>query len=355
MIHDAMTPHERLAAWGRGEPIDRLPCVPIVGNGAARVLGVKVRELRADAATLAAAHVAAWRRFGYDNVRIFTDLYVLAEALGARVTVPEDETAYLAAPAITEPAAIASLRPADPARDGLLPAHLEALRRTLDAIGDQVPVSAALTGPLTTASFLIGAETLSRLMLKNPEAVHALCEIALESATRFAAAILAAGGVPSLTEPMASSTVISPRQFAVFAQPYLTRLVAFIHRHGKPVTLHICGKTAKSWEGMVATGADTLSLDNEVDLAAAAAQLGDRVRIMGHVHPTAVLLQGTPAEVRTAVRACVRQAHAAPKGYIVASGCSLPVETPFANIDAMLDAVREIGWPVDQEHLEATS
>jgi uroporphyrinogen decarboxylase len=37
---------------------------------------------------------------------------------------------------------------------------------------------------------------------------------------------------------------------------------------------------------------------------------------------------------------------------IVASGCSLPVETPFANIDAMLDAVREIGWPVDADDLE---
>jgi uroporphyrinogen decarboxylase len=37
---------------------------------------------------------------------------------------------------------------------------------------------------------------------------------------------------------------------------------------------------------------------------------------------------------------------------IVASGCSLPVETPFANIDAMLDAVREIGWPVDADELE---
>ena len=36
----------------------------------------------------------------------------------------------------------------------------------------------------------------------------------------------------------------------------------------------------------------------------------------------------------------------------MASGCSLPVETPFSNIDAMLDAVREIAWPVDGDALE---
>jgi uroporphyrinogen decarboxylase len=52
------------------------------------------------------------------------------------------------------------------------------------------------------------------------------------------------------------------------------------------------------------------------------------------------------------VRSCVRKAHDNPKGLVVASGCSLPVETPFANIDAMLDAVREIGWPVNAEELE---
>jgi len=34
---DSMTPLERLNAYGQSAPIDRLPCVPIVGNTAARV------------------------------------------------------------------------------------------------------------------------------------------------------------------------------------------------------------------------------------------------------------------------------------------------------------------------------
>jgi uroporphyrinogen decarboxylase len=67
------------------------------------------------------------------------------------------------------------------------------------------------------------------------------------------------------------------------------------------------------------------------------------------------MLQGTPDEVRQAVRECMRKAHDNPKGLIVASGCSLPVETPFVNIDAMLNAVREIGWPVHiEEEMETT-
>lgn len=349
MIKDPLTPRQRLAAYARGEDIDRLPCVPIVGNTAARVIGARVGQLRGDAALLAEAHIRAWQRFGYDGVRIFTDLYVLAEAMGARVNCPVDETAYLAEAAIRSVADIAGLRPADPRRDGLLPTHLEAARRTVDAIGAQVPVSVAVTGPLTTASFLIGAENLGRLMIKNPDAVHHLCGIALEAALRYTAAILAAGAVPSLTEPMASGTVISPRQFESFALPYLKRLVDFIHDQGQSVTLHICGKTNKVWDAMVQSGADTLSLDNEVDLAAARDKIGGQVRLMGNVHPTAVLLEGTPEQVRQAVRECIRQAGNSPRGLIVASGCSLPTETPFAKIDAMMNAVREIGWPFAQE------
>jgi uroporphyrinogen decarboxylase len=351
MSRDRLTPRERLAAYGRGEALDRLPCVPIVGNGAARVIGAKIGELRGNGRLIAEAQIAAWRLFGYDTVRIFTDLYGQAEAMGATVHYPEDETAYLATPAITTPQQISRLRPADPYRDGHLLAHLEAMERTGAAIGHAVPVAGALTGPFTTASFLIGAETLSRLLLRDPVAAHRLCHIALETALAYAEAMLATGAVPSLTEPMASSTVISPRQFREFVFPYLKQLIDFLHARGHQVTLHICGRTGRIWEDMVAAGADTLSLDNEVDLAEAKVQVGDHARLMGNIHPSAVMLQGNPAEVRRAVFACLRQAGDNPRGFIVASGCSLPTETPFANIHAMLDAVREAGWPLQPEQL----
>lgn len=346
MSHDFMTPIERFVAYQRGESIDRLPCVPIVGNTAARVLGIKVSEFRGNSRLIADAQIAAYRRFGYDVVRIFTDLYTQAEAMGAQIHYPEDETAYLEKPAISSADEIGSLRPVDPYKDGNLPQHLEAMEKTFSAIGREVPVTGALTGPFTTASFLIGTENLSRLMLKNPDAVHQLCEVTVQGALSYAKAIIDTGCTPSLTDAMCSSTVISPKQFREFGQPYLKRLVEYIHGRGRSVTLHICGKTAPIWEAMADTGADCLSLDNAANLEEAKAKIGYRVRIMGNIPPTEVLLQGTRAQVYAAVRKCVGQAHDNPKGLIVASGCSLPVETPFANIDAMLDAVREIGWPI---------
>lgn len=352
MVKDQMTPIERMTAYNRGEMIDRLPCVPIVGNTAARVIGVKVSEFRGNGKLIARAHIEAYKLFRYDIIRIFTDLYTQAEAMGARVRYPLDETAYLEAPAINDVSEIANLKPADPYKDGNLPAHLEAMKIAVDAVGEEVTVTGALTCPFTNASFLISTEQLTRLTIKNPEAVHKLLEVSLETNLRYADAIIDAGCTPSLTDAMSSCTVISPKQFREFSFPYLKRLINHIHSRGKAVTLHICGKTRQIWEMMADAGADCISIDNAADLLEAKKKVGHRVRLMGNVKPSEVMLQGTPRDVRKAVIECVRKAYDNPKGYIVASGCSLPTETPFENIHAMLDTVREIGYPVSLEVLE---
>jgi uroporphyrinogen decarboxylase len=315
------------------------------------VIGVKVSELRNNGKLLAKAQVAAYRRFCYDGIRIFTDLYIQAEAMGAKVRCPLDETAYLESPAVSNVAQIDTLRPADPLKAGLLQEHLEAMARALEAVGEEVPVTGALTAPFTNASFLIGTENLVRLTLKKPQTVHRLCEVSLETSLRCAEAMLKTGCTPSLTDPMSSSTLISPRLFREFSFPYLKRLIDFIHGHGKPVTLHICGKTHPVWELMADAGADCLSIDNEAVLRDAKTKVGNRVRLMGNVPPAAVMFQGSGDEVRSAVRRCVSEAHDNPRGYILASGCSLPTETPFSNIDAMMNAVREIGYPVNESGL----
>ncbi|TWH47501.1 uroporphyrinogen decarboxylase family protein [Sporomusa sp. KB1] len=351
MAKDQMTPIERLTAYNQGDPIDRLPCVPIVGNTAARVIGVKVSELPTSGKLLAQAQIAAYRRFGYDIIRIFTDLYGQAEAMGAVIHYPEDETAYLDKPALTDISQIDNLKPADPYKDGHLPVQLEAMKIAVAEVGKEVTVTGALTGPFTTASFLIGAENLARLVAKNPEAVHRLCRLSLETCLTYAKAIIDTGCTPSLTDPMSSATIISPQKFKDFSLPYLKELIDYIHSRGKGVTLHICGKTAKVWEQMADAGADCISIDNAASLTEAKEKVGSRLRLMGNVKPSEIMLQGTVADVRLAVLSGVREAYNNPKGYIVASGCSLPTETPFANIDAMLDAVREIGYPITEEKL----
>lgn len=353
MAFDQMTPIERLTAYGKGQEIDRLPCVPIVGNTAARVIGAKVSEFRGNGKLIAKAQIEAYKLFRYDIIRVFTDLYTQAEAMGAKVHYPYDETAYLEAPAIEDISQIDSLSPADPYKDGNLPHHLEAMKIAVDTVGKEVTVTGALTCPFTNASFLVGAEKLVRLILRDPEKVHKLCEISLETNLRYAKAIIDAGCTPSLTDAMSSCTVISPKQFKEFSFPYLKRLIEYIHSRGKSVTLHICGKSSGIWHLMVEAGADCISIDNDADLLEAKKAVGDKVRLMGNVRPSEVMLEGTEELVRHATIECIKKAYDNPKGYIVASGCSLPTETPFRNIHAMLNTVREVGYPVNSRILES--
>lgn len=351
MLLDQMTPLERMAAYNKGEKVDRLPCIPSVGNGAARVIGAKISQFRNNGALIAQAQVESYKLFRYDVVRIFTDLYVQAEAMGAKVVYPSDETAHLECPAIRDISEIGSLLPPDPHKDGQLPAFLQAMKIALEEVGKEVGVIGSITCPFTTASFLIGIEQLTKLMLRDPQAAHKLCELSLEANLIWAEAILDTGCGVTLSDPVASSTIISPKQFREFAFPYLKRLISYINSRGKSATLHICGKTNKIWGDMVETGAACLSLDNVIDMAAAKAQVGAQVRLTGNVDPSAVMLQGSVDDVKAAVIDCVEKTYDSPKGYIVSSGCSLPTEVPFANIHAMMNTVREIGFPVTRGKL----
>jgi uroporphyrinogen decarboxylase len=92
-------------------------------------------------------------------------------------------------------------------------------------------------------------------------------------------------------------------------------------------------------------------MDNVVSLAECKNFLGNKMKILGNVDPSNVMYAGTPKEVRDAVINCVLEGYDSPKGYVIMSGCSLPVETPLENIQVMMDTAREIAYPVDPEKL----
>ena len=129
-----MTPKERAAAMAKGEEVDRLPCNPNVANGVARVYGCKISDFNTSARILADAQIASYRKFGYDGVRVFTDLFPWPEAMGAKVICPEDNTVDLLEPAIADAKDIGKLEPLNPYTDGRLPIHLEAMKYLIEPI-----------------------------------------------------------------------------------------------------------------------------------------------------------------------------------------------------------------------------
>lgn len=349
---DEMTPLERAKALASGNAIDRIQCNPNLSCGIARVDGRRISEFNVDPKALAGSAVATYRRFGLDSAKVFTDLFILSEAMGATVKFPDDDTPDLLRPAITDITQIETLRPVDPYKDGRLPVHLEAMEILYDAIGSEVPCSSLVVGPFTSAFFLIGVEKLVKLMIHDPETVHKLCEISLQSCMNFADAIVAKGLTPGIAEPMSSCTVVSPKHFREFAKPYIARFVAHIKSKGRPVSIHICGKTDAIFQDLADIGIDFFSIDNVVDLKKCVNEVGHRMKIGGNVDPSTIMYLGKPSEVRKKTLECIQSGFESPKGFMVMPGCGLPVETPLVNIDAMMDTAREVGWPITHEKIE---
>ncbi len=346
-MHDQMTPAQRAAAIAGGEKADRLPCNPNVANGVARIYGCKVSAFNTDAKTLAQAQIASYRRFGYDSIRIFTDLFPWAEAMGAKVIRPDDATVDLESPAISDISEIDRLVPADPHKDGRLPIQLEAMKYLVDGVNGEIGCSCGVAGAFTNAFFLLGVEKTLTLLRKNPEAVHKLCAVSLETVKAYAGAAMEIGLTPTISEPMSSCTVVSPKAFREFSLPYLRELIDFIKSKGRSVVLHICGQTDKIWQDVADLGIAGLSIDNVASIADCKRAVGDKTKILGNVEPGGIMFSGSPADVRLRTLECILDGYDSPKGYVVMSGCSLPVETPQENIQEMMDTVREVGYPVD--------
>lgn len=348
---DRMTPAERAFAIANGQQADRLPCNPNVANGVARIHGCKISQFNTDAKMLAKAQISSYRRFGYDSIRIFTDLFPWAEAMGATVKFPDDDTADLDQPAISDVSQIGSLEPANPYRDGRLPVQLDAMKYLVDEVGTEIGCSCGIVGAFTNAFFLMGVDKTLSMLRKDPESVHKLCRVSLETVKAYAAAAMDIGITPAISEPMSSCTVISPKAFREFSLPYLKELVDFIKSRGKGVIIHVCGQTDKIWEDLVGLGISGLSIDNVASIADCKKRVGDRTKILGNVDPGGIMYSGTPLDVRLRTLECILDGYDSPKGYVVMSGCSLPVESPQENIQAMMDTVREVAYPVDPDRV----
>lgn len=339
---DEMTPKERMTAALSGKPMDRVLTSPIILNHASRALGLTVREFCTSGKNMGEANIACYKKYGHDFVYIFSTTSTVAEAMGTIMKFPEDDAPQVDIPVAPTREDAKKLKPVDPKKDGRLPIYIEATERCVAAIGDEVFMIPVFGAPFTTAAALRGTEDFIRDLYRDPEFVHDLLKVATESCLNVVDAFVATGGVPIAVDPIATGSLVSEKHFREFALPYLKQVYERIKSHGLPGVLHICGKTKRVITAMADTGADILSLD-DIDLELAKELVGDRVCLMGNVNSSEVIFQGTPETVDLAAKECVQKAHDNPAGFILASGCEIPINSPEENVFALMNAGRKYG------------
>lgn len=341
---DEMTPKERMKAFGEEKAIDRIPCSPFLGESVAPTFGHTIYDYNHSIDTLVDVAVKSFETFRPDSIGFGPGLQGIPEAMGSEVMFPLNNTPYINKPAINDYSEIGKLSPIDPYKDGRIHYFLEALKITKDKLDNEVGVGTSVGGPFTVASFLRGTDKFLRDLTKNKEMAHQLLEISTQSVLNYIDAACDIGLTPGIAEPNASCTMISSKNFEEFAKPYLKRCMdRIIERTGGGSTLHICGKTKKVWGHMVDIGISNLSLDNVDDIGELKEAYGHKVCVIGNVDPVETMLRGSIEDVYKEARECIVKAHDSQKGFVLSTGCDVPIGTDPKNIIALMDAARIFG------------
>lgn len=340
-MNDILTPRERFNLLVIDEKPDRCVTLPLVTSHSATVAGISLKEYYTDGTALARSQIAAIEEYGHDAISVFTEVGIIAEAMGSEFAYPDEDLPVLKTPALCRFDA-GRLAIPDPAKDGRLHVYLDAIQYAYGALADRYPILAYIPAPFTTAMLLSEADQFLTDTLRRPDRIRQILDRCLAATVRFVRAVINAGGLPLIVDPLASASVISPRAYRLYALPFERALIAYLHRFDFDVTLHICGDTEPLLDLLPETGADLISLDR-VKLIDAMGRLAKRMRIVGN-YDTTELMSGAPDAIARQVKEMVKLGMTSEKGYVAATGCEVPVRAPGENIKAFIAAAKEVGW-----------
>ncbi len=274
--------------------------------------------------------VAGAQSIGFDAVRVPFCQTVEAEALGCALL----EGTVTSPPSIrTHPLQIGEdlAIPADLLERGRIPVVLGAIRHLKDLVGQEFAIIGGIIGPFSLVGHLVGVEELMVASMTEPEALRPLLERAVEVGIQYAQAMVAQGADVICIEDMeASPDLINPKTYQDLILAFERYLIAHIP---VPTILHICGNATAILEGMIASGADGISIEAKTDLEKAKALCQGRVSLIGPLDPVSLLLSGTPEEVyQESLKALSAGVD------ILAPGCGIAPLTPSVNLKAMVQA-----------------
>lgn len=340
---DSMTPNERLAAFFEHKDIDRLPAMPFLDSVGGKVAGMTHRRKRSCAKNHAQAQIECYERFGHDSMSIEYGLHGVGVACGSILSDPEDGVPAIISHHLKNLDNLHSLdiEMVSKKRDPWAKLNYEAMQICQDKWGHEVGLSVGLPGPFTAAASLYSIDRLLRSTRKEPEKVHELLRLCTDAVKILIEEFTDTGADIFLCDPIASGTIINPKTYREFVLPYTKELANCIHKQNVAMGYHICGNTSNITADMVESGCDFLSVDNQVDLKMAVDTAGNQVPVIGNVDPINVMMFGTFQQVDEAVQECLDKASDCPCGYIVSTGCDIPLNAPVENIDRFMEAVRK--------------
>lgn len=311
-------------------PILSFPCVSLLGTTVRKLISDS--DLQAEGMRLVAECTDAAAAVS------FMDLSVEAECFGAAVCVTDDEVPTIKGRFVNDEDEAAALS-VPPIGSGRTQIYIDAIEKACKVITDR-PVLAGMIGPFSLAARLLDVSEIMIDCYDDPDTVHTVLEKATDFLIGYAQAFKAAGanGV-MMAEPVAG--LLSPTLEAEFSAPYVKKIVDAVQDDHFIVIYHNCGDNVPLMlESILSTGCAAYHFGNAVDMAVMMEKMPADTVAMGNIDPAGVLRMGAPDSVRAAT--CKLMATCAKyPNFIPSSGCDIPPATPWENIDAFFEAVKD--------------
>jgi uroporphyrinogen decarboxylase len=324
----------------RFEPVERVPVwiMRQAGRYLPEYQAVRTRhsflEICKTPDLAAEVSLQPFRVLGVDAVIVFSDILIVAEAMGMPLDVP-DSGPVLSNP-VRDMDAVRRLRQFDPERDTKFVG--DAIRTICRAVGPDVPVIGFAAAPWTLACYMIEGRTrgdisvAKQMLRQEPEVLQELlARIAPATVSYLQSQIAAGAAVVQLFDTWAGE--LSPSEYDAFELPATQKVFEGLAKSGIPKILFAKG-SAPILTSLAKSGADVLSVDSRTDLADARRILGPRIALQGNVDPNILLLSDE------AVRGAARQAieKTGGLGHILNLGHGIMPTTPVANAKAFVEA-----------------
>lgn len=350
---EEMTRQERMAALIRGEPIDRVPLMLFGGSGfCARNAGYTLAEGYGDPQKSFKAQVMIMEQFGFYVEPYLNYASYGAWEFGGEARLPGSE--WEQAPKVVRTAVqseeeVWNLKLPDVTGAGLLPRIFEFCRI---AVAHDLPAIVPCGSPFTHAGNICGVERLCRWIIKKPDLVHHVLRLATDHILQIVKYAIDTFGADRVTGfegvTIEANQIISPKQFAEFALPYIKEVHEKVMAMGikRFSHYHICGEHNQNLpylDEVPVPPSSVASFGHEVDLTTAIKHFGNKCIIAGNVN-TSLIQTGTPQQVYEACCDCIEKGKKAPRGYALMAGCGMPPKAPPENVLMMKKAVEDCGW-----------
>jgi uroporphyrinogen decarboxylase len=321
-------PTERVPVWIMRQAGRYLPEYQAVRAHHSFLEICKTPELAAEVS------IQPFRVLGVDAIIVFSDILIVAEAMGLPLDVP-DSGPVLSNP-VRDAASVRRLREFDPLQETRFVG--DAIRAICKEVGREVPVIGFAAAPWTLACYMIEGQTrgdisrAKKMLREEPQLVRELLvRIARATAPYLKSQIAAGAAAIQLFDTWASE--LTAGEYAEFELP-ATQMIFEALGEGDTAKILFAKGSTRHLENLAQSGADVLSVDWNTDLAEARKKLGSRVALQGNVDPNVLL--GDADGVRRAVREAIEKTGGV--GHILNLGHGILPTTPVDNARAFVEA-----------------